>query len=269
LEKLLIEFKQPMVIMKKRQDKLLDLERLEQLNPNEPVEKGLQESAEAFEPIHAQLLEELPVFLKLVSQFIHLQTGGILEIQTSMLSTVLQYLSPVAEALRVDGHMTLHDIPLHFFDAMSIGNSAERLTSKISLLQAWHDKVWADGAYQLYQAEATQNHNEESLIDTNRVGKTAPIPIMSIQAITAMQNKIAPLEPIKLDEIAKSEFAVEEFNAKSIYPFRAEYENELGFPENVTIKVSFVEGRNDCEGWWYGTWNGASGWFPGSHVVPI
>ncbi|KAJ3035491.1 hypothetical protein HK097_004198, partial [Rhizophlyctis rosea] len=70
LETLTNRFKEPLLIMKKRDKKLLDFDRARVLKADgKIVDKALLESADAYTSINAQLVEELPKFLELVAQF--------------------------------------------------------------------------------------------------------------------------------------------------------------------------------------------------------
>jgi hypothetical protein len=102
----------------------------------------------------------------------------------------------------------------------------------------------------------------------------APRPLISLDesALLApilnnqlLQPYLEPLpsfdrQPSKIDD----QYAVEPFNVETLYAFSAEEDDELTFIPGDIIIVSHVGGREDIDGWWYGTLenNNKHGWFP-------
>ena len=113
LEKLLLRFREPAIIMKKRQAKLLDYERVQEMKKNGEVpDKALVESADAYMSINDQVKEELPVFLSLVSEYIYSIMLQLHQIQSSLYETLWHNIHHLSEDLNLN--MTTQEIPKEF-----------------------------------------------------------------------------------------------------------------------------------------------------------
>jgi hypothetical protein len=106
------------------------------------VDKALYESADAYESINDQLIEELPKFLTLVSEYVQLQMFHALQVQTNLYNLVYRNIAPLADILNIDQFSTTQDIPKDFLVKMAVGGSIERIARSITLLGPWCDKVW-------------------------------------------------------------------------------------------------------------------------------
>ncbi|KAL1920032.1 uncharacterized protein VTP21DRAFT_1178 [Calcarisporiella thermophila] len=83
LDALLNLYKSPIQVMRKREKKLLDYDRVQAIRAKgEKVDRNLKESADAYLSIHAQLLEELPRFLALTTEYYDAVVGEIARIQS-------------------------------------------------------------------------------------------------------------------------------------------------------------------------------------------
>ncbi|KAJ3321026.1 Tau-tubulin kinase 2 [Boothiomyces sp. JEL0866] len=106
IQVLLDLFKEPSVIMKKRQSKLLDHERVQSLKQKgEKIEKPLQESADAFQSINDQLFEELPKFIKLCFEYVNVILLEIVTIQSAYYEAAYSIMYPLFEI--VGGQMNI------------------------------------------------------------------------------------------------------------------------------------------------------------------
>lgn len=126
--------------MKKRMLKKLDVERVAEYEPGELQDKALLESADAYESIHHQLLEELPIFLALVAEFIQIMIFRAVHVQAQLYYEVYRTLNPLISLLKISEYSTTQDIPKDFISAMSQGNIEAAATGEI--LGGWKKKVW-------------------------------------------------------------------------------------------------------------------------------
>ncbi|KAJ3326754.1 hypothetical protein HDU76_012676, partial [Blyttiomyces sp. JEL0837] len=95
---LLSRFREPKLVIAKRDKKLLDFDRAKAIKAKgDPVDKALEESAEAFTSLNAQLLEELPKFLSLVTEYLNILIAHIARIQVTVYEEIRNQIGPVAE----------------------------------------------------------------------------------------------------------------------------------------------------------------------------
>ncbi|CAB5395707.1 unnamed protein product [Rhizophagus irregularis] len=85
IEKFLELFKAPAAVMKKRERKILDYDRAMSIKAKGgTLDKHLQQSADAFTSISAQLHEELPSFFKLITQYFDIIVQEFIKIQSRL-----------------------------------------------------------------------------------------------------------------------------------------------------------------------------------------
>ncbi|KAJ3415864.1 hypothetical protein HDV05_003928 [Chytridiales sp. JEL 0842] len=100
IQTLLNMFKEPMLVIKKRDKKLLDYNRAKALRSRgEQVDKPLEESAGAYEALNAQLVEELPKMMKLVKDYMDILVAHTAEIQAALHAEVAEKLSGVLQQM--------------------------------------------------------------------------------------------------------------------------------------------------------------------------
>ncbi|KAJ3279401.1 hypothetical protein HK104_001500 [Borealophlyctis nickersoniae] len=150
LETLMNRFKEPNLIMNKRNKKLLDYDRARAMRARgEPVDKTLLESAEAYSSLNAQLLEELPKFLDLVCKYIDIVVCHIADIQAQVYRDIRIELMPLADALRGGADGIAGDIIGEYARHMEIGGPVEVATRDISTLWKWREFIWMDNSEHL------------------------------------------------------------------------------------------------------------------------
>ncbi|GES84175.1 Rho guanyl nucleotide exchange factor [Rhizophagus clarus] len=85
IEKYLELFKAPAAVMKKRERKVLDYDRARSIKSKGGTpDRHLQQSADAYESISAQLREELPSFFKLMTQYFDIIVQEFIKIQSKL-----------------------------------------------------------------------------------------------------------------------------------------------------------------------------------------
>ncbi|KAI8591980.1 hypothetical protein BDZ88DRAFT_409187 [Geranomyces variabilis] len=142
LDVLARKFKEPQVVMRKRDKKLLDYERVEAMKARgEQVDKSLSESASAYSSIHAQLIEELPRFLDLVAKYIDVVAAHIADMQAKVHRDIADNLRPIADAFPSTGRTIIED----FAAAMAPGANLEIQTRSLALLARWREGIWDNG----------------------------------------------------------------------------------------------------------------------------
>ncbi|KAI9003213.1 hypothetical protein BC832DRAFT_593288 [Gaertneriomyces semiglobifer] len=122
LETLLKKFKDPQVVMRKRESKLLDYERCETLRARgEQPDKVIEESADAYVSLHAQLIEELPVFLDLTAKYVDVVCVFIADVQAKVHEAIVASWKGVLEVCN-DTH---HDADIVMRELTSLGKWRE------------------------------------------------------------------------------------------------------------------------------------------------
>lgn len=87
LEKLAETFKNPGLVMKKRDRKRIDHDRLKELKERgQPADEALEKSAKEYLALHAQLLEELPKFLLLCCKYLDAIAAALAKVQVTCIN---------------------------------------------------------------------------------------------------------------------------------------------------------------------------------------
>lgn len=223
-----------------------------------------------------QLLEELPIFLVLISEYVQIMMFKALEIQANLYNLMLKNILPLAEMFGIDDYMTTADIPKDFLFKMAVGGGIERLASSIPGLRNWWESVWVDGQYRVGrdpETEPESNSAEPTLIDA-KGSKLAPRPLKATDESAlyeaVLSNQIlVPTRMYTIGPQVPEIYEVEPFVAKGLYTFSAECEDELGFLKGDLVNVVLTGGRPGCtqaDAWWYGNKHGKLGWFPAVYV---
>ncbi|KAJ3133672.1 hypothetical protein HK100_004219 [Physocladia obscura] len=139
LNTLFNRLKDPLLLIKKRESKLLDHDRVKRMRAkSELIEKSLEESAEAYTSINAELIAELPKLTALMTQYLDIVVGEFVAVQ-------MQVYEQVAAGLRnVGGGM--------FAGTGSVVDDYNQFTATdeevawrvwdITILENWRDEVW-------------------------------------------------------------------------------------------------------------------------------
>ncbi|KAF7725435.1 hypothetical protein EC973_009609 [Apophysomyces ossiformis] len=84
-------FENPSEVIHRRAQSLLDYDRVQEMKAKGAVpDKQLQASADAYDPINAQLLDELPKFLQLANRYIDVVIGELARVQSQFMAQVTQ-----------------------------------------------------------------------------------------------------------------------------------------------------------------------------------
>ncbi|KAI9100492.1 hypothetical protein DFS34DRAFT_614778 [Phlyctochytrium arcticum] len=146
LDSLLKRFKDPLVVMRKREKKLLDFERATAIRSRgEPVDKALNDSAEAYSSLHGQLVEELPMFLDLVAKYVDVVAVGVADIQAQVYERLVAEFDPVVKLISGKNGATNGDainVIGEYMRAMRVGEPCELAARELRLLGGWRNEVW-------------------------------------------------------------------------------------------------------------------------------
>lgn len=267
LETLLAAFRGPSMLIKKRAAKLLDLDRVNELKAaKEPIEKAFLESADAYYSINDQLVEELPIFLKLISEYVQTLMCQAAEIQAHIYQLVWYNFAPVCESLNVDSFATPKDISKQYLASQMVGGSIERIASSICLMKKWHDIVWIDGEF----VEAVKIPNRQP--DSSLFGSCNSLSLpqqLAVQADVLSQSAYDAELSNAFDAFhIDARYLADPFEAVAAYDFAAEGADEMSLIAGEIVFVVATGGRADTDdGWWFGKSHETIGWFPATFVV--
>eukprot|EP00842_Homolaphlyctis_polyrhiza_P006733 jgi/Hompol1/7060/HPOL_001538-RA len=161
---LLDRFKEPQLVMRKRELKLLDHDRVKAMRAkNDTVDKNLAESADAYASINAQLIEELPKFMTLVSTFVNEVLGLIVTVQADLFDNIRQTVDPLADELHISMMEDTQSIAKRFRDHMAVGGPIELATRNIITMQRWRSDVWGFEYHVSYDSDSPDRGNTRSL----------------------------------------------------------------------------------------------------------
>ena len=135
------QFKNPTLLMKKRDAKALDFNRVKEARARgDPVDRALAESADVYTSMNAQLVEELPKFLSLVESLVDIIVIRIATVQAETyydLYTIMNILPPGSV---VDG---LQEV-LDYQQSMAIVGTLESAFKGLGILYKWRRSIWGD-----------------------------------------------------------------------------------------------------------------------------
>ncbi|KAH6587028.1 hypothetical protein BASA50_000075 [Batrachochytrium salamandrivorans] len=329
MDELLDNFKAPLLIMRKRDAKMLDYDRANSLRvKGDVVDKLLADSADTYTSINAQLIEELPLFMNLVISYVHEILVEIIMLQTNMYQSIRQIVVPLADALQISMHETTEDILRRFREHMRAGGPVDLATRDVLLLHQWRSSIWGyddvahtaamglfdspdrkpasasdyrsgydpgydsppNGALVNFTGSAPAPRQLRRDVDTDAILRRnmlvthtmlaptlAPIPTSS-----AHQNKLthsheqdrsvngySGVNGGQMDD----PYSIDPFEVVAMYPFTAEFADEVSMQSGMTMIVYRVGGRDETgDDWWYGeavldgVSTGTFGWFPKSFV---
>ncbi|KAI7849227.1 Dbl homology domain-containing protein [Circinella umbellata] len=101
-------FENPAQVINKRAQKLLDYDRVRDIKSKGDVpDKALQDSADAYVSINAQLVDELPKFFRLTSTYFEVLIGELVSVQTSFYEQMTREWHKL-----VQRHYIIHDLSM-------------------------------------------------------------------------------------------------------------------------------------------------------------
>jgi hypothetical protein len=270
-------FKEPQLIIKKRNAKLLDYERVEaQKQRGERVDKSELESADAFESINTQLCEEMPIFFGLVQEYIIMCAQDVIRIQSEFYGHARTLIRPLANIFIIDGFNGEGRVALDYSAAMAPGREAEQAARDIRLLTNWCDSIWGSGSFNLDReirhSSATISRQpsaqslNHSLIDFASVSNSPRPSQQYLEPRLYSNPSLLPGIPLLYPNHALPD---NHFRVQALYHFEAEMNEELDLEEGDIIIVDGGIERNGSTEWWNGRSSRGYGWFPCNFTVPI
>jgi hypothetical protein len=247
-------FKTPQIVIRKREAKVLDYERYQELlQKKAEIEPSLKESAEAYESINAQLCEEIPMFLNFCLEYIHIVMEDIVKLQQTFFDESRMTLIELYGAMAMDPMSTTDEITQKYICDMELGGSAEVASRDIKILHKWREDIWENGHFKPNPADKKVN---DGLIDVQG-GIGAPRLVHSTIDSDYVLRSHVTLQVMHPNVLPDFDYQV-----KALYPFQAEFEDELDLEIGDIITIITNEERHGSDEWKFGTSGRGQGWFP-------
>ncbi|KAI9351141.1 hypothetical protein DFJ73DRAFT_831733 [Zopfochytrium polystomum] len=189
LSVLLSKFREPKLVITKREKKRLDYDRAKALKTKgDVIDKALEESADAYVSLNSELLDQIPKFLKLVTDYLSIVLQHIRAIQAKIYEEIRDQLGPVADMVEEaaprqpkhrkgrdrrsvgGGVLALERYPKgeiinSWKEAMERGEGGSEIESRIreiGLLYRWMEDVWLNDDFSDTSSISTPRHWSKS-----------------------------------------------------------------------------------------------------------
>ncbi|ORX53691.1 hypothetical protein DM01DRAFT_1048992 [Hesseltinella vesiculosa] len=149
IDDFLAVYDNPTQVINKRAQKLLDYDRWRDIKARGDVpDKVLQESADMYLSINAQLAEELPLFLDMTGQYLHLIIGDLARVQSKFYQQLIREWSKLTQLFKHPfvPHTSNNSSPQAVFDPIVMeyhrhfDRYVDLLVSDITILQPVHSE---------------------------------------------------------------------------------------------------------------------------------
>ncbi|KAI8613601.1 hypothetical protein BC830DRAFT_1170117 [Chytriomyces sp. MP71] len=285
---LLHRLKEPLLLLKKREDKLLDHDRAKRMKAKgEAVDKALEASSDAYVSINAELILELPKLCQLIAQYMDAVFCHFVTVQARSHERVARDLAALLQNIEVapGGAVGVGTSVIETYrNAVLQDRELMARVWDVGILERWREEVWRSDAL-IVEDDAASSVLGRTLSGIGKavssrggsVSNRKPESIRSVRTRTEsvrttdadVGGRITPLHPFSSQSIYLSGNGGG-FDVVALYAFVPETSDELEFAAGDIIFVETVCGRNGDmanEDWWYGSLgDGREGWIPANYV---
>ncbi|KAJ3200350.1 hypothetical protein HDU82_008985 [Entophlyctis luteolus] len=298
LQALFSRLKEPILLMKKRDNKLMDFDRVKRMHTKgEAVDKALEDSATEYKSINAELILELPKLTALIVKFVDFVVLELARIQTRVHEQVMSELQIVVGAFEGGSRNGWIDIVEEYKGTtLSDQDLANRIWD-IGILERWRDEVWRNdesiegartgstgfrlGSSSLYKPASSRGSisrvsraGTESIKTTRTIADdstvSSTIPTSNARRFSYMSPMLGrghlaeAISSVGNNSNANADTYASPggFAAEALYRFAAETEDELEMQAGDVVWITATSGRNgdeDNEDWWYAIQAGGGG----------
>ncbi|KAJ3285420.1 hypothetical protein HDU79_007342 [Rhizoclosmatium sp. JEL0117] len=280
INSLLSLLKGPLLLIKKRDMKLLDHDRAKRMHAKgEPVDKALDESSQAYVSINAQLILELPKLSQLVSTYMDKVVGAFVAVQRRVHEAVLGEMRVVVNSF--EGNFSVggrgHGGPgvvEEFKTASAADPDVARRVYEIGLLENWRENVWRNDDFIDHTDERGRFAFGKSVSNRNLShrgggGGAGSVRAESVRSGRTDDDVVTSSIGRRTSSLMQS--TIDGFEVVSLYAFTAEVEDELDLQAGDVLWIDSVSGRNgdfENEDWWHARnlVDGRDGWIPFNYV---
>ncbi|KAF7723454.1 hypothetical protein EC973_002007 [Apophysomyces ossiformis] len=247
-------FENPSQVISKRAQKLLDYDRVRGIkSKGDTPDKALQESADAYVSINAQLVDELPRFFVLTARYFDILVGELAMVQT-------QFHSQLAREWRklVDKHFDGHHTDMQGIIAKYI-SSMECVQRLIDDITPINKTVWET------VPGATDTPSIRRKQQPDYFGPSSSSSMSDDTSSHRMTNGSLTQKNIETEQLAEPMF-----ECVLLYDYEPQNADELCVRQGDTILVWDKDGEDT---WWYGSLVDASdlryGWVPAYYCQKV
>ncbi|KAI8991430.1 hypothetical protein BDF20DRAFT_811323 [Mycotypha africana] len=244
-------FENPAQVIHKRSMKMIDYDRVRDMKMKGDVpDKALQESADAYVSINAQLVDELPRFFALTAKYFEFMTGSLALVQMKFYKRMQkEWRKLVQQNLGLEVAQTYEAI---IKDYMSHLESVDNAASQIAILQ--RDNRYSNSIRNTspinsgYSTTPSSTHRR-----TNTASQSVATDVVDANAVDT-----------QLEDRSK------DFNCIVLYDFETHEEDKLDVKRGTILRINQDEDYIDPD-WWYGTSldDFRSGWIPINYCKKI
>ncbi|RUO96488.1 hypothetical protein BC936DRAFT_141949 [Jimgerdemannia flammicorona] len=240
-------FKNPAQVMRKREKKLLDYDRVRGIKARGDIpDKALQESADAYVSINTQLAEELPKFFNLTITYFDYIVQEFSVIQAKFYQQMVE------------------DLQLHMYKGISALAASEMRMANV--VEGYWEAVDRPGG--LESEIRTIGLLNKRMVP--RSGASSPN-LSEIGGATLTRRRSQRDDGHSTTTAGATNHTASDdslFRCVALYTYHTTSDEELAFKKDTVIDVWYCEGE-DKDAWWYGKMvdegNEVCGWFPASY----
>ncbi|KAI7891268.1 uncharacterized protein EV154DRAFT_508484 [Mucor mucedo] len=254
-------FENPTQVINKRALKMIDYDRVRDLKSKGDIpDKSLQESADAYVSINAQLVDELPKFFQLTSQYFDILTGGLALVQLKFFGLMQrEWVKLVEQNLGMQAASSYEEIVTKHMDRF---DKVEDITSNISIIHKQrytNSLISTSSTASLPIRQRSQDvYSQRSIADSDTYTNSSFI--SNVFPPSPQATKIEDLIDLEQDGPVLTS---KDFECVVLYDFGTHEEERLDVKKGTILRISQDEDYID-QNWWFGTTidDHRSGWIP-------
>ncbi|KAI8334159.1 hypothetical protein EDC96DRAFT_525492 [Choanephora cucurbitarum] len=255
-------FENPTQVINKRALKMIDYDRVRDMKLKGDVpDKALQESADAYVSINGQLVDELPKFFALTSQYIDILLGEIAFVQIKFNGSMQKEWTKLVEqnlgSRAAESYESIVQAHAIQFDRV------EDMANKITILNRnrYQSSITNSGSLK------TKSRDSSSFKLTTDHDSSVSSPIHSSHSIVTSSSRApTPITPVteNMIDMDYDTSLAQDFDCVMLYDFNTDDEDQLSARSGTILRISQDPDFIDEE-WWYATTlddSHQSGWVP-------
>ncbi|KAI7905910.1 uncharacterized protein BX663DRAFT_580985 [Cokeromyces recurvatus] len=266
IDEFLKVFENPAQVIHKRSMKMIDYDRVRDMKLKGDIpDKALQESADAYVSINAQLVEELPIFFGLTKKFFDILISELALVQIKFYKLMQkEWRNLIEQYLGLQAADSFDEILIHHVQEM---DKVEEIASQITILNrnryAASSRSNSSNSTTMLKQRSKDTYSSSRSINTDNemtfssyFGQTSN----SFQPTEEPENLIN-LEDY--DTVMVPISTTDDFNCIVLYDFETHEEDVLDVKKGTILRISQDKDFIDPD-WWYGTTldDSRSGWVP-------
>ncbi|RUS26236.1 hypothetical protein BC938DRAFT_471041 [Jimgerdemannia flammicorona] len=269
-------FKNPAQVMRKREKKLLDYDRVRGIKARGDIpDKALQESADAYVSINTQLAEELPKFFNLTITYFDYIVQEFSVIQAKFYQQMVEdlqlHMYKGISALAAS-EMRMANVVEGYWEAVDRPGGLESEIRTIGLLNkrmvprsGASSPNWSEIGGATLTRRRSQSGSLSLTGESDYVRKPVASPPTPAPSLSGGDDGHSTTTAGATNHTASDDSL---FRCVALYTYHTTSDEELAFKKDTVIDVWYCEGE-DKDAWWYGKMvdegNEVCGWFPASY----